>query len=158
MLESRVPQPHPPPRSEPREITELRRLKEDNPDLTSAVDLQIDLLQLQRRVQSRVPLPSIRLESEHLNGLLAAGPILQFDHLKIDWSDLRFLLRATAAAMRTHDALEEPDFQRADALCRDGARLPECVRGGCSAGLGGRAELGGGWGGVMAGVLVATRS
>jgi transcription elongation factor Elf1 len=117
-----------PPRSEPREIAELRRLKDENPDLASAVDLQIELLQVQRRVQSRVALPSIRLDSEHLNALLKAGPILQFEHLKIDWSDLRFLLRATAAAMRTHEALEDRDFQRADALCRDGARLPEIVR------------------------------
>jgi len=122
-----VPEPQPP-RSEPREIAELRRLKAENPDLASAVDLQIELLQVQRRVQARVALPSIRLDSEHLNSLLSTPPILQFEHLKIDWSDLRFLLRATAAAMRTHEALEEPDFQRADALCRDGVRLPEIVR------------------------------
>ena len=30
--------------------------------------------------------------------------------------------------MRTHEALDEQDFQRADALCRDGARLPDVVR------------------------------
>jgi hypothetical protein len=140
MLESRVPQQHPP-RSEPREITELRRLKDDNPDLASAVDLQIELLQVQRRVQSRVALPSLRLESEHLTGLLASGPILQFEHLKIDWSDLRFLLRATAAAMRTHEALEERDFRRADALCRDGARLPDIVREWYTAGGGSSTSL-----------------
>lgn len=116
------------PRAEPREIAELRKLKDDNPDLGSAVDLQIELLQLQRRVQSRVALPSIRLDPEYLNSLLAVGPILQFEHLKIDWSDIRFLLRATAAAMRTHDAIEERDFQRADALCRDGVGLTEIVR------------------------------
>ena len=127
MLESRVPEPQPP-RSEPREIAELRRLKESNPDLASAVDLQIELLQMQRRVQARVGLPSIRLDPEYLNSLLASGPILQFEHLKIDWSDVRFLIRATAAAMRTHDALEERDFHRADVLCRDGVRLPEIVR------------------------------
>ena len=33
------------------------RLKEDQPELGSAIDLQIQLLQMQRRVQSRVPLP-----------------------------------------------------------------------------------------------------
>lgn len=135
-----MPQQQPPQRSEPREISELRRLKEENPDLGSAVDLQIELLQVQRRVQSRVGLPSIRLESEHLNALLASGPILQFEHLKIDWSDVRFLLRATAAAMRTHEALDERDFQRADSLCRDGARLPEIVRE-WFAGRGGSASL-----------------
>jgi FdhE protein len=121
----REPQPQ---RSEPREVVELRRLKEDNPDLASAVDLQIELFQLQRRVQGRVALPSIKLDSEHLNSLLATAPILKFDNLKIDWSDVRYLLRATAAAMRTHDAIEDRDFSRADALCREGTRLAEIVR------------------------------
>ena len=116
------------PRSEPREIAELRRLKDENADLASAVDLQIELLQVQRRVQARVALPSIPLDSAHLNGLLAAGPVLKFEHLKIDWSDVRFLLRATAAAMRTHEALDDRDFQRVDAMTREGARLPEIVR------------------------------
>ena len=102
------------PRSEPREIVELRRLKEEQPDLAAAVDLQIELLQLQRRVQSRVPLPSINLDAAHLTSLLAAGPILQFDHLTIDWSDVRFLVRATAAAMRKHEALEDADLRQID--------------------------------------------
>lgn len=136
-------QPPPPQRSEPREIAELRRVKEDHPDLASAVDLQIELMQVQRRVQSRVALPAIRLDSEHLNSLLAAGPILQFEHLKVDWSDVRFLLRATAAAMRTHEAIEDRDFQRADALCRDGARLPEIVRAWYAGGRAGAAPLAG---------------
>ena len=38
-------------------------LREDHPDLAAAVDLQIELLQLQRRVQSRVSLPSIPLDA-----------------------------------------------------------------------------------------------
>ena len=120
--------PDPPQRSEPREIAELRRLKEENPDLASAVDLQIELLQVQRRVQSRVALPSINLDSAYLNGLLAAGPILQFEHLKIDWTDVRFMIRAAASAMRTHEAIEDREFHRAEALSRDGVRLPEIVR------------------------------
>lgn len=124
MAEAQQPQ-----RSEPREIVELRRLKADQPDLASAADLQIELLQVQRRVQSRVPLPSIRLETEFLTSLLATGPILKFDHLKVDWSDVRFLLTAVARAMRSHDALDEADFRRVEALCRDAARLPALVRG-----------------------------
>ena len=115
-------------RSETREIAELRRLKDEQPDLGSAVDLQIELLQVQRRVQSRVPLPSIPLEKEHLNGLLARPPILQFEHLPIDWGELRFLLRAVASAMRQNDAIEELEFRRVDALTRDTERLPDLVR------------------------------
>ena len=122
------PPSHPPARSEAREIVELRRLKEEQPDLASAIDLQIELLQLQRRVQSRVPLPSIRLDAEYLNSLLASPPILQFEHLKVDWSDLRFLLRSVASAMRTHDALDETDFRRVEALTRDSDRLAGIVQ------------------------------
>ena len=46
------------PAREAREIMELRRLKDEQPDLGSAADLQIQLFQLHRRVQSRVPLPA----------------------------------------------------------------------------------------------------
>jgi hypothetical protein len=118
----------PPSRSEPREITELRRLKQDQPDLTGAADLQIELIQLQRRIQSRVSLPAIKLDPDYLNGLLSSAPILQFEHLSIDWGDLRFLLRATATAMRNHDALDDGDFRRAEQLSRDAERLPAVVR------------------------------
>jgi hypothetical protein len=105
-------------------MAELRRLKETQPDLAPAADLQIELLQLQRRVQPRVPLPSIRLESDYLNALLLdGGPILQFEQIAVDWSDIRFLVRATASAMRTHDALDESDSRRAEMLSRDSARL-----------------------------------
>lgn len=118
----------PPTRTETREIIELRRLREEQPDLASAVDLQIELLQLQRRVLSRVPLPSIKLDSEYLNSILASGPILLFEHLPIDWSDVRFLLRATAVAMKNHEVLEDRDVRRIDALCRDASRLPAVLR------------------------------
>lgn len=115
-------------RPESREIAELRRLKHDHPDLASAADLQIELLQLQRRIQARVPLPSIKLDPDYLNGLLAKGPILQFEHLPVDWSDMRFLLRGTATAMRNHEALDETDFRRVEALSRDAGRLPQIVK------------------------------
>ena len=126
MTESRLPTP--PQRSESREIAELRRLKQEQPDLASAADLQRELLQLQRRVQTRVSLPSIRLDTDFINSLLASAPILQFDQLPLEWGEIRFLLRATAAAMRTHEALDEPDFRRVEALCRDVDRLPQAIR------------------------------
>jgi formate dehydrogenase maturation protein FdhE len=117
-----------PQRSETREIAELRRLRQEQPDLASAVDLQIELVQVQRRVQSRVSLPAIKLEADHLKTLLASAPILRFEHLPIEWGDLRFLLRAAGAAMRNHDALEDRDFRRVEDLCRDAARLPVAVK------------------------------
>ena len=83
---------------------------------------------MQRRVMARVPLPSIRLDSEYLAGLLAVGPLLRFEHLKIDWSDIRFLVRAAAGAMRTHEALELSDLRKVELITRDAERLPSIVR------------------------------
>lgn len=125
MTDSQTP---PPQRSETREIAELRRLKQEQPDLGAAVDLQIHLVQIQRRVQSRVSLPAMKLDAEHLNALLTAPPILQFEQVPIEWGDLRFLLRATAEAMRSHDALEERDVRRVEDLCRDTDRLRAATR------------------------------
>ena len=121
--------PPPPTRSEPREILELRQLRTDQPELAQAIDLQIELLQLQRRVQSRVPLPAMNLDGARLDAMLASGtPILSFDQVPIDWSDLRFLVRSTADAMRTHDAIEADDFRRVEALSRDPERLAPAIR------------------------------
>ena len=137
------------PRSEPREIAELRRLKEEQPDLGSAADLQIELLQLQRRVQTRVPLPSIRLDPAYLSELLKAGAILQFDHLKIDWSDVRFLVRAVGAAMRTHEALDPADLNLVEAVTRDAERLPRVVRAWFESNAGGAGTEGNGLDSVL---------
>src|SRR5215467_9833702 len=121
--------PAPPPRTEPREILELRQLRQDQPELAQAIDLQIELLQLQRRVQSRVPLPAMNLDAAHLDEMLAAGtPILTFEQVPIDWSDLRFLVRSTADAMRAHEAIEPDDFKRVETLSRDPERLPPAIR------------------------------
>lgn len=120
--------PAPPQRAETREVIELRRLRELQPELASAIDLQIELQQIQRRIQTRVPLPSINLEAKSLNALMAKGPILQFEQLPVEWSDVRFLLRATAQAMRKHDAIDDADLRRIDEFCRDATRLPAVVR------------------------------
>ena len=121
--------PPKPQRAEPREIVELRQLKEDQPELAQAVDLQIQLLQLQRRVLARVPLPTMNLDAATLEAGLAAGkPILGFDQVPVDWSDLRFLVRSTADAMRTHEAIEADDYRRVELLSRDADRLAPAMR------------------------------
>ena len=132
MSDRQSPPPQPPSpavRAEPREIVELRKLKEEQPELAQAVDLQIQLLQLQRRVQARVPLPTINLDTAVLAEALAANsPILGFDQIPMDWSDLRFLVRSTADAMRTHDAIDADDYQRVELLSREADRLAPAVR------------------------------
>jgi formate dehydrogenase maturation protein FdhE len=116
-------------RSEPREILELRKIKEEQPELASAVDMQIDFLQTARRIQARVPLPSMSLEPEQLDRAVGAGrAILAFDQIPIDWSDLRFMIRATADTMRKHESIEPADYRRIETLSRDAEKLPAAMR------------------------------
>ena len=58
------PRPTRPPRSETREVVELRSIREAHPELSAAVDMHIELLELHRRVQGRVPLPWFELSEE----------------------------------------------------------------------------------------------
>ena len=71
----------------------------------------------------------MNLDATHLEKVLGAGkPILTFEQIPIDWSDLRFLVRSTADALRTHDAIEAEDYRRVEALTRDAAKLPPAIR------------------------------
>ena len=40
----------------------------------------------------------IRLDGDYLNEQLAKPPVLRFEHLPLEWSDVRFVLRSTASA------------------------------------------------------------
>jgi len=125
------PQPPPPPRparAEPREVVELKQLKTAQPELASAVDMQLALVDMQRRVQSRVPLPWIQVEDEWLRTQRAAGrPIVRFSDIPLEWTDFRLTLRQTADILRRHDALEAADHAAIVALGRDGHALEPLV-------------------------------
>jgi hypothetical protein len=117
-----------PPRSESREVVELRQIKVDQPELASAVDMQLALDEMQRRVQSRVPLPWIQVEPEWLQTQQAAGrPLVRFGDIPIEWTDFRLILRQTADILRRFDALEQADYERIVALGRDGHALEPLV-------------------------------
>jgi hypothetical protein len=125
------PQPQPPgraPRAEPREVVELKQLKAEQPDLAGAVDIQLALVDMQRRVQSRVPLPWIQVDSEWMRTQRAAGrPIVRFADIPLDWTDFRLTLRQTADILRRHDALEAADHAAIVQLGRDGHALEPLV-------------------------------
>ncbi len=99
-------------RTEPREIVELQELKRTHPELATAVDMQIELIGVQRRVQARVPLPWIQADPEWLRSQRAQGrPVVRFGDIPIEWSDFRLTLRQTADILRRFDALEEADHR-----------------------------------------------
>jgi FdhE protein len=108
------------PRTESREITELKALRERQPDLADAVDMHVELLELQRRVQGRMPLPSLDVNAEIVAQHQASGrPLLRFEDIPLDVTDLRLMVRQTADVLRRFGALEEADYQLAETMGRD---------------------------------------
>ena len=83
--------------------------------------MHIELLELQRRVQGRVPLPWFELnEATHPQHHGATGePLLRFEDIRIESSDLRLLVRQIADVLRRFGALEDADYQRIQMIGRD---------------------------------------
>ena len=109
-------------------MAELTRLRQEQPDLASAVDLQIELIKLERRIRSRLPLPSSTLEIDAVAARLATGrPILRFEDVALNWSDFRFVFRSVAELMRRFEALDEEDYRRTETLSREADRLEPMV-------------------------------
>jgi FdhE protein len=118
-----------PARAETREIVELKQLKQLQPELASAVDMQLALVEMQRRVQGRVPLPRIAIDQEWARAQQAAGrPLVRFADIPLEWSDFRLTLRQTADILMRFEALERADFDRIVAFGRDGNALEPLVR------------------------------
>src|ERR1043165_9580538 len=100
--------PQRPARSETREVVELRAIGKAHPELTDAVEMHIELLELNRRVQGRVPLPWFELSEDILRRHNDSGePLLRFQDIKIETTDLRLLVRQIADVLRRHGALDE---------------------------------------------------
>ena len=117
-----------PPRAEPREIVELKQLKAAQPELVSAVDMQLALVEMQRRVQSRVPLPWIQIEPAWLQAQIAAGrPIVRFRDIPLEWTDFRLTFRQTADILQRHEAIERADYDKIVTVGRDERQALELV-------------------------------
>jgi hypothetical protein len=90
--------------------------------------MQIDLVDAQRRVQSRVPLPWIQPDAAWLASQQAVGrPAVRFADIPLDWTDFRLSMRQTADILCRHDALDRAEHGRILALARDGDALPPLV-------------------------------
>jgi len=110
-----------PSRPESREVIELKQLKLAQPELAPAIDMQIALVEMQRRVQSRVPLPWIHTEPDWVRTQYAAGrPVVRFGDIPLEWTDFRLTLRQTSDILRRFETLEQADYAQIVALGRDG--------------------------------------
>jgi formate dehydrogenase maturation protein FdhE len=109
-----------PARSDTREAAELRALKERHPELAEAVDMHLELNELQRRILGRVPVPVLELSTDILTRHNAeARPLLRFEAIPLELTDLRLMVRQTADVLRRFGALDEADYQRVQAVGRD---------------------------------------
>jgi len=90
--------------------------------------MQMALVDMQRRVQGRVPLPWIQVDLEWLRAQHDAGrPIMRFRDLPIEWTDFRLALRQTADILLRFEALERADYDQIVALGREGNALEPLV-------------------------------
>lgn len=115
-------------RPDQRDVAELRLLAERQPELSVPAQLQIDLVELQRRVQQRVSTPWIAMSVDEGTALLARGQrLVEFDQLPIEWTETRLLVRQVTDVLRRYDAV---DARQAEALHRAGreASLPDLAR------------------------------
>ena len=117
-----------PQRAEPREVVELKQIKSSQPELASAVDMQIALVDMQRRVQGRVPLPWIQAEPDWVAAQQRAGrPLVRFRDIPLEWSDFRLTFRQTADILHRFEALERADYDAIVAIGREANRLEPIV-------------------------------
>lgn len=90
--------------------------------------MQIELVEVQRRVQARVPLPRLSPDPAWLAAQQQAGrPAVRFTDIPLDWSDFRLTLRQTADILQRHESLERADYNTVLALTRDGNALEPLV-------------------------------
>jgi hypothetical protein len=106
-------------RQDPPEIAALRRVKAAQPELGAAVDMQIDLVTLQRRLHQRLSTPWIAVDLEEIAGRLHAGtPVLRFADIGFDWTEVRLLFRQIADVLLRYDTLESGDHGSLMSLVR----------------------------------------
>jgi FdhE protein len=92
--------------------------------------MQLALVEMQRRVQGRVPLPWIQVDPAWATEQQRAGrPLVRFKDIPLEWSDFRLTFRQTADILHRYEALERADFDAIATLSRNGNALEPIVTG-----------------------------
>ncbi len=82
--------------------------------------MHIALVDLQRRVQSRIPLPGADFTRDAILEHERSGqPLLRFEDIPLDLSDLRLLVRQIADVLRQFRAIEDADYAHVQSTGRD---------------------------------------
>ena len=106
-------------RNESGELSHLRALRTSQPELADAANLHLALLDLQHRVRLRVSLPWIDIDGPRFARHVREGrPVLRFEQIPLEVSDLRLTIRQTAEVLHRCGAVDPDDHARAAALGR----------------------------------------
>ncbi len=102
------------------DVLALGALRRSQPELATAIDLHLELLEVQRRVLPRIPVTTLDVSPALLAAHQASGtPILRYADIPIDITSLRLLVRQTAEVLQRFGMIEDEDAARAQALGRD---------------------------------------
>jgi FdhE protein len=116
-------------RTDSREVAELRALRTAHPELAAAVDMQIELIELQRRIQGRLTTPVSPLPAAQVEARLRAGErLIVTSELPIGSADFRLLFRQIADVLRRYDMLEPADYDTVQRLARNGDGFEAAAR------------------------------
>jgi formate dehydrogenase maturation protein FdhE len=113
-------------RTESREVAELRALRVSQPELAPAIDLQLQLLEIQRRVLPRISLPAL-VHAQPPALREDGSSVLRWGQVPLDWNDFRAVLRATTEALERYGHLDRGAARFLTEIARDGNRLPAFV-------------------------------
>jgi hypothetical protein len=116
-----------PARPETRDLAELRALRARLPELAPAIDMQVELVELHRRIQLRVSTPSPVPASERQARLGQGRRALDLADVPIQWADAGLAARQTADILHRHDLLDTADHRGLVALVREGSDLAPLV-------------------------------
>ena len=90
--------------------------------------MQVEIVVMQRRVQSRLSTPWLGFDAAWLVRQLADGtPIVRVNEIPFDWGELRVLFRQVTDILRRYDLLEPADAATLEQLIRSGRPAPEDV-------------------------------
>ncbi len=110
-----------PERADSPELAAFRQLRAAQPELAGAVDMQVELFVMQRRVQARLSTPWLEFDAVWLARQLAEGlPILRFEEIPFEWGEFRTLFRQASEVLRRYELLEQADQDAIQGLIRAG--------------------------------------
>ena len=112
-----------PSRPETRELAELRALRARLPELAPAIDMQVEFVELHRRIQLRVSTPSPVPPGVRQARLSQGRRALELSDVPIEWADAGLAARQTADILHRHEVIEPIDHRSLVALVREGADL-----------------------------------